>query len=369
MRDYAISLLKRMLEIYSPSGDEEAISSFLAGEMQKLGFRVRRDSVGNVIGEIGDGSPTILLCGHMDTVSGFIPVRVDDAVIYGRGAVDAKAPLAAMIIAASTFKGGEIPAKIIVASVVDEEGKSLGIRNLLKEGIRADYAIFGEPSGVDKITIGYKGVLRLEVLCETIPGPGHSSANHIYSNAIEKAFELWQNIRSIRFQCENLESPFYSLTYSITKIEGGRDYSTIPSRCQINIDIRIPPQLTTNLVLDKINAAFDQFKANNPNVTIKAKVEEAIEPIEVDPKSILVKAFSKAIREVKGKTPMLVRKTGTGDMNILGKTMQIPIVTYGPGDSTLCHTENEHIHLDEYMDGIEVYRKALDWITNLHHNN
>lgn len=366
MRDYAVNLLKRMLEIYSPSGGEEAISSFLFCEMQKMGFRVRRDSVGNVVGEIGDGPVIILLCGHMDTVSGFIPVKIEDAIIYGRGAVDAKASLAAMIVAASTFKEGRIPAKIVVAGVVDEEGKSLGIRNLLKEGISADYAIFGEPSGVDKITIGYKGVLRLEVLCETVPGPGHSSANHLYSNAIEKAFELWQNVRSIHFQCENPESPFHSLTYSITRIEGGRDYSTIPSKCQINLDIRIPPQLTTNLVLDKINAFVDQFKANNPNVAIKTKVEEAIEPIEVDSKSILVKAFSKAIREVKGKIPTLVRKTGTGDMNILGRTMQIPIVTYGPGDSTLCHTENEHICLDEYMDGIEVYRRALEWIIKFH---
>ncbi|MEM0216362.1 MAG: M20/M25/M40 family metallo-hydrolase [Candidatus Bathyarchaeia archaeon] len=366
MRDYAINLLKRMLEIYSPSGDEENISNFLVDEMRKLGFRVKRDSVGNVIGEVGDGSPTILLCGHMDTVSGFIPVKIEDAVIYGRGAVDAKASLAAMIIAASTFREGKIPVKLVVAGVVDEEGKSRGIRNLLKEGISADYAIFGEPSGVDKITIGYKGVLRLEVLCETIPGPGHSSANHLYSNAIEKAFELWQSIRSIHFSCENPDSPFHSITYSITKIEGGKDYSTIPSKCQINLDIRIPPQLTTNILLDKIHAVIDQFKTNNPNVIIKAKVEEAIEPIEIDPKSILVKAFSKAIREVKRKTPLLVRKTGTGDMNILGRAMQIPIITYGPGDSTLCHTENEHIYVDEYMDGIEVYRKAIEWIVKFH---
>ncbi|MDX1813808.1 MAG: M20/M25/M40 family metallo-hydrolase, partial [Candidatus Bathyarchaeia archaeon] len=101
--DYAVDLLTRMTKIYSSSGNEEEISLFLADEMTKMGFHVHRDEVGNVIGEIGDGSPVVLLCGHMDTVEGEIPVRIEDGQLYGRGSVDAKGPLAAMIVAASTF--------------------------------------------------------------------------------------------------------------------------------------------------------------------------------------------------------------------------------------------------------------------------
>jgi len=101
MSDYAVQLLTKMLEIYSPSGKEEEISRFLAEEMEKMGFHVKRDSVGNVIGEIGRGKPVILLCGHMDTVAGYIPVQNRDNKLYGRGAVDAKASLAAMIVATS----------------------------------------------------------------------------------------------------------------------------------------------------------------------------------------------------------------------------------------------------------------------------
>ncbi|MGQ9538970.1 MAG: M20/M25/M40 family metallo-hydrolase [Candidatus Bathycorpusculaceae bacterium] len=149
MKEYAVQLLTKMLEIYSPSGKEEEISRFLAEEMAKIGFHVKRDSVGNVIGEIGKGKPLILLCGHMDTVTGYIPVQKMDNKLYGRGAVDAKASLAAMTAAASTLTA-EDSAKIIVAGVVDEEGKSTGIKNLLKEGLTADYAIFGEPSGAEK---------------------------------------------------------------------------------------------------------------------------------------------------------------------------------------------------------------------------
>ena len=101
MNDSAIELLVKALEIYSPSGKESEISSYLATEMTKRGFRVWTDDVGNVIGEIGQGKPVILLCGHMDTVEGYIPVRLENNKLYGRGAVDAKASLVAMIVAAS----------------------------------------------------------------------------------------------------------------------------------------------------------------------------------------------------------------------------------------------------------------------------
>ena len=95
----SLDLLRKMLEIYSPSGKEEELALFLKEKMTKLGFRnVRSDRVGNVFGEWGNGSPTILLCGHMDTVPGYLPVKVEENKIFGRGAVDAKSSLAAMIL-------------------------------------------------------------------------------------------------------------------------------------------------------------------------------------------------------------------------------------------------------------------------------
>ena len=68
--------------------------------MGKMGFEVGTDAIGNVIGVIGKGQPVILLCGHMDTVAGVLPLRIEEGKIYARGAVDAKGPLAAMIMAA-----------------------------------------------------------------------------------------------------------------------------------------------------------------------------------------------------------------------------------------------------------------------------
>ena len=120
MVDYAVSLLKNMLEIYSPSGQEHELSSFLLAETKKLGFHSRRDDAGNMIVESGQGSPRVLLCGHMDTVPGNLETRLEEAKIRGRGAVDAKSSLAAMIVATSKLRD-KFSGRILLLGVVDEE--------------------------------------------------------------------------------------------------------------------------------------------------------------------------------------------------------------------------------------------------------
>ncbi len=132
--------------------------------MSDLGFeRVSIDSVGNLIATKGAGEPKILLCGHMDTVPGQIPIRIDSGYMYGRGASDAKGPLVAMLLAASEFKQR---GTIIFAGVVDEEGNATGVKELVRSKIAVDYAIFGEPSGLNNITVSYKGRLALRINCD-----------------------------------------------------------------------------------------------------------------------------------------------------------------------------------------------------------
>ncbi len=364
MSAYAVSFLTRMLEIYSPSGKEEEISSFIAEEMKSLGLHVRKDNVGNVIGEIGRGKPTILLCGHMDTVAGIIPVWVENNQLYGRGAVDAKASLAAMIIASSTFVKEKLPGKVLVVGVVDEEGNGKGIKHLVKSGISPDYAIFGEPSGVENVTIGYKGSLHLKITCET--RSGHSAAPWLFESAVEKAFEIWRIIQELHMSQERLESRFYSITSCLTKIRGGEASSKVPSKCDIYVDIRVPPQFTSRQVFDEVSRKIKQYQTTNPKVLVRVKIEDLTEPIEVGPRSLLVRALSWAIRKVRSNTAAFIRKTGTGDMNVLGNALKTPVVTYGPGDSSLDHTPNEYIDIHEYLDSIQVYREAIIRLVELH---
>src|SRR5512139_969085 len=243
MQEQAVRLLTNLLGIYSPSGKEEDIGNFIAEEMTKLGIQVGKDNVGNVIGVVGEGTPVILLCGHMDTVAGHVPLRVEEGRIFARGAVDAKGPLAAMIMAAASV--GKDPAfkgRVLIISVVEEEATSRGVRELIKEGIQADYAIFGEPSGAENITIGYKGQIQLRITCKTTTG--HSSTPWLYENALDKAYELWMQIKS-NYPLNQNETPFNSISVCLTRISGGQANSVIPFESEMYIDIRIPPQFTS----------------------------------------------------------------------------------------------------------------------------
>jgi len=352
-------LLTQMLEIYSPSGHEENLANFLKNKLTELEFEnVRLDKAGNVLGEVGKGSLTVLLCGHMDTVPGRLPVKIEGDRIYGRGAVDAKSSLAAMIMASSKLVGQEIGGRVIVACVVDEEGKGIGIRQLMRNKLGVDYAIFGEPSGIDSITIGYKGRLLVKILCET--EPGHVGAPRGFDNAIEKAYVLWSQIEAWASEKKkSSDSMFYSTTACLTGIHGGEASNVIPSKCTMRIDVRLPPSVNCQKGVDGLHAIIQQFELKNPGVGLKMRIEDRIEPFIADKDSVLVKALTQAIEETVKGPAKLLRKTGTGDMNIFATKTKVPTVTYGPGNSKLSHTLNEYIEIKDYLASIEVHRKTI----------
>jgi LysW-gamma-L-lysine carboxypeptidase len=352
-------LLMQMLEFYSPSGHEENLARFLKDKLAELGFKnVRLDNVGNVLGEVGKGSPAILLCGHMDTVPGRLPVKIEGVRIYGRGAVDAKSSLAAMIMASSKLIGQQIRGKAIVAGVVDEEGKGRGILQLARNKLGVGYAVFGEPSGIDGITIGYKGRLLVKILCET--KPGHVGAPRGFDNAINKAYELWSQIEAWASEKKKSSgSMFYSTTACLTGIRGGEASNVIPSKCTLIIDVRLPLSVNCQKGVGQLNAVIQQFKLKNQGVGLKMRIADRIEPFIADKDSALVKALTQAIEKTVKGPAKLLRKTGTGDMNIFATETNVPAVTYGPGDSKLSHTLNEYIEIEDYLASIEVYQKTV----------
>lgn len=370
MNDPAVRFLTNLLGIYSPSGQEQSIANFLATQMKQMGFDVGIDSIGNVIGVVGDGNPVILLCGHMDTVAGHMPLRVEEGKIFARGAVDAKGPLAAMVMAAlAASKEPNFKGKILVASVVEEEATSRGVRHLITQGIEADYAIFGEPSGAENITIGYKGQIQLKIVIKT--ETGHASTPWLYDNALDKAYELWKKIRSACSypSIDPQETPFSSITVCLVKLFGGQGDSVIPFEAEMNLDVRVPIQFTTAQVYDKMTKIIGNYQNANPQVHINVTVQDTVEPFEASKDSPLVHALSRSVRKVIGKPATLLRKTGTGDMNLLGKAMNLPIVTYGPGDSHLDHTIDEHIEIAEYLNSITIYKETLLKLAELYNKN
>src|SRR3990172_3168294 len=115
-----LSLLTGLLQRFSPSGQESSASKYLVAQMRALGFDAHIDEIGNAVGSLGDGSKELMLLGHIDTVPGYIEVRQEGDTLWGRGAVDAKGPLACMV-AASAQAGPRPDWKVSVIGAVGEE--------------------------------------------------------------------------------------------------------------------------------------------------------------------------------------------------------------------------------------------------------
>jgi len=289
---------------------------------------------------------------------------MDGKKLYGRGAVDAKSALAAMISAASLLTVEGFPGRLTVVGAVDEEGKGRGVKSLVEKSVRADYAIFGEPSGAENITIAYKGSCHLKLTCRT--KTGHSSAPWLFRNAVDETLDFWRRIQRIHFPEEKAESRFYSVTSALTEIRGGGPSSTVPSFCELHADFRLPPAVPSKRFLEAVSQTANAYCLSRPNIELEVEVEDLCEPYEADRDSVLVRGLAWAIRNVRGRPATLLRKTGTGDMNLLGNALHVPMVSYGPGNSKLDHTGDEHIDLDEYLDSIKILQEGLVRTLELH---
>ena len=341
---YAAGLLREMLEIPSSSYQERALADYLAEAMADLGFQAHIDGVGNVIGVIERGAgPTLMLLGHLDTVPGRLPVRSERGKLYGRGAVDAKGPLAAMICAAAGAV--DFPGRIVVIGVVEEETPgSRGAMAIRATHDRPDALIVGEPSGWSSVVLGYKGKLDLRY---TVRCP----ATHP-SNPAPKASEL-------AVGC-------WAALIDLLGPDVGHDMFARPGAtlCQLNADltsatadfsVRTPPGFDVDTLVRRLRDRLPIGNLHVLNSVAACRVGRA------DP---AVRALVSGIRRLHAR-PRLLVKTATSDMNTLAEVWDIPMVTYGPGDSRLDHADNEHIVLSDYMRGIDVLTIAIAELAHL----
>jgi LysW-gamma-L-lysine carboxypeptidase len=352
-----------MLKIYSPSGSEKQLADFLLEHMVARGFKASKDDVGNVIGQLGTEGPRILLCGHMDTVPGEIPIRHEDDLLYGRGSVDAKSSLAAMIAGSYlVMQRSSAPIRVTVAGVVEEEASSRGAHALISSGISYDLAVFGEPSGASNITIGYKGGVKLQVTFAT--SGGHSASPWVSKNSYEEAFMFWKAFKESLIDNDS-PSKFSSITGCVTTAVAGDSTSNIPSQARLIIDLRIPPSIKTADMINRAEEFTGHYRKNLGGVRVEIKVNDQTEAYLAQEDSIAVRAFRWAIRNTMNCPVTLVKKTGTSDMNLFAQSTSMPMIAYGPGDSSLDHTENEHISIREYLSSVEIYASAIQHIASL----
>jgi LysW-gamma-L-lysine carboxypeptidase len=154
------------------------------------------------------------------------------------------------------------------------------------------------------------------------------------------------------------------LTATITEIKGGLSHNVTPKECDSTLDIRIPVGTNCKSVEEKISKAVKEISEKRQVEAFYSIIDET-EPFEAEHSSSLVRALTLGILDVEKNRPTLIRKTGTGDMNVIGNKLNIPVVTYGPGDPHAAHTIDEKISIDEYLRGIEVLKRTIQHLKRL----
>jgi predicted acetylornithine/succinylornithine family transaminase/N-acetyl-ornithine/N-acetyl-lysine deacetylase len=346
-----VALLHGMVSRTSYSGEESPVARYLVEQARGLGLEAHIDEAGNFVAGAGldsDAQPLILL-GHMDTVRGVVPIRIEDGKLYGRGSVDAKGPLAAFLCAtARAAQTGTFTRPVLVIGAVEEEAAtSRGARAVV--GRYQPYAcIIGEPSSSRAITLGYKGRLLIDGLVTR--SISHTAGPEQSSSEIAAAF--WERIRAHGADW-NLEhagnSTFAALMPSLRSINNQQD--GLEERTSFTIGYRLPPGFEIATLRNQIEAWAAEL-----DLQLRFRGEEmAFQSTRTTP---LARAFGVALRAT-GVQPAFKVKTGTSDMNVVGPTWGENIVAYGPGDSRLDHTPDEHIEIDEYLHAIDVLERVL----------
>jgi [amino group carrier protein]-lysine/ornithine hydrolase len=337
----AVGLLRQMLLIASPSYYESALAGFLVDTMTSFGFTAEIDEAGNAIGVLRRGEgPVVMLLGHMDTAPGVVPVRSECGRLYGRGAVDAKGPLAAMICAAASatdFAG----TLVVVGAVEEETPGSRGAVAIREHYPMPDAVIVGEPSGWASIVVGYKGKLDLRYRVER--PAGHPT--HPEPKATELAVQCWQAL-------EELTGPDVSHSAfskpGLTLVSMSGDIAA----AEMELTVRTPVDFDSAGLVARLTDRCDAGELS---------VLNDVRACAVDRRNPVVVALCNGIRDECAR-PVLKMRGGTSDMNTLAERWPVPMATYGPGDSTLDHCDDEHMVLADYLRGIAVLRHA---VTNL----
>jgi LysW-gamma-L-lysine carboxypeptidase len=351
-----------LVQRFSPTGQEGAAVAYLVGRMAELGYtRAFIDPAGNAVGVMGGGPRQIVLLGHIDTVPGEIPVRVvsrngipayeeaeeNGQVLYGRGSVDAKGPLAAFTDAASAV-GVREGWQLVVIGAVDEEGDSKGARAVLNQ-YNPEVAIIGEPSGWERVTLGYKGSAWVEITCRRVIG--HTAGQQ--ESASEAAFAVWEKVRQWAgtFNLGRTRA-FDQVLLTLRGLNSGQD--GFEEWASLRVGARLPLEISPADWYGTLAELVPGESLQPTGYAIPAYLGEKNTP--------LVRAFLLGIRQCGG-NPGFVLKTGTADLNIVAPAWGCPALAYGPGDSSLDHTPDEHISLEEYERAVHVLRGVLLQLT------
>lgn len=348
----AVDLLVGAVERASPSTREADVAAYLVGTVAPWAERAEVDAVGNAVAWFGAGARRVVLLGHLDTAPGWWPVRREGDVLHGRGSVDAKGSLAALLCAAARMPA-EVRARLtvqVIGAVEEEASTSRGARYALEAYPRPDLVIVGEPSGWDAYTLGYKGRLVVEVAVERPEGHSAGAA----STAAALAARAWHTVEAWAASTSaSARGAFEAVQASLLAMHSSSD--GLSQRAVVLVGLRLPPGRTVEAVGAEVERLVAPLR-EDAGVRVTRTGGEAAYRGPRD--GALPRALRTAIR-AEGGTPRPLLKTGTSDMNVVAPVWEVPIVAYGPGDASLDHTPDERIDLREYLRAVRVLERVL----------
>jgi acetylornithine deacetylase len=349
-------LLRKLIDIYSPSGKENEILEYVKKYLQSFGISVIRQDVDkkryNLVVYPVDIIPEILFLAHLDTVGAFdigtFKSRQRTGEIFGLGAADMKGGCAAMLEAfISFFEYNKSLPPAVLAFVVGEEEEGDGTKALVKK-YKLPWAVVGEPTGME-ICLSHYGYIEAEV--KTFGKRRHASYSDHQHNAIFDMLNIL--LRLTNYLDENR----YGLIYNIRDVHSADSGFAVPDRCVAQLDIHLPPGLPLGGIV----------KAVEKNVNFYGKAFEVYKHVVNFP------TINRGYRiQDKGRIISIIKKTYSGngliwrpgafrshsDANILRKAGTKPIIL-GPGYLAKAHSSNESVPVDQVFLASQVYFHIL----------
>ena len=375
-----VEFTQNLVRIKSFSGQEEEVIKFIEKKMIALGYdEVTIDSMGNVVGKIGNGEKVMMLDSHVDTVEvkdeekwNIPPFNGDivDGCLHGRGSVDMKSGAAASIYAGSIAKKlGYISGKTIYVScsVLEEDCDGENLKHLFKElNLRPNYMVICEPSN-NKITLGHKGKAQISIKTHGVSA--HGSAPEKGINAIYEMAEIIQRVKATNL--ELMEKDGLRGTLVMSRISSvSASLNAVPSECEVYLDRRLIPGETEDDIKQEMEQLIKGKNATWQVGTLHRKswtgMEIKYEPLhlawKIDLSHDLTKACIAAYQENFGNKPTEYDFWDFSTNAVTPVSMGIPTIGFGPGEYKLAHMRNENCKVNRILDACRFYTRVINRI-------
>jgi acetylornithine deacetylase/succinyl-diaminopimelate desuccinylase family protein len=368
-------LLQDLVQIPSPNppGDTQDIAAFIAEWLRAANCTVAKPvpevkpEAVNVVAMIGQGDPVIMLHAHIDTVPiaeneaqkwNYDPyaATVENGRLYGKGSVDDKAPLAAMMIAMKHVAdhidhiNGTL---VLVAAAEEEVGGRLGTRWMANNGHlpECDFIIVGEQTH-NRVATAHKGLVR--AIVRTVGKSVHATNPNRGINAINAMARVILALENYHNELANKQHPIVGVpTCNVGVIQGGSTTNAVPDFCEIKLDRRMVPgespdvvqtelvQVVGSVNISPAEASIDDFLVSN-------WFESTID-------SSLAQTFLACVETESGDHPGPVGYLPGSDAKHLTELALGDMVIFGPGSYEVAHAFDEYVALDE----LEITTKIL----------